>query len=126
MDRINLYSPCTSLKRPSEIVRVGFSTRTKFGGGFGGTGGGLFNRSSSNGFATTSIITKTTPRTTKTTRQFSSCGKSYPCFFWGMPVIKCRDYTICDLSPITYLRPNSDVRVVLKSVLSHNYISKKT
>ena len=54
--------------------------------------GWFFSRSSSSGFATISIITKTTPRTTKTTRQISSCGKFYSSYFWGGSLIKCRDY----------------------------------
>ena len=41
------YSPCTSLKRLSDIVRLRFSTRTKFDGGFGGPGGDLNNNRSS-------------------------------------------------------------------------------
>ena len=28
----------------------------------------------------------------KNTWQFSSCGKSYPSYFWGSTLIKCRDY----------------------------------
>ena len=35
-----------SVRRPSEIVRVEFSTQTDFGGGLGGPGCGLINKAS--------------------------------------------------------------------------------
>ena len=34
-----LHSPCTELKESSDIAAVGFFTRTKLPGGFGGPGG---------------------------------------------------------------------------------------
>ena len=40
------------------------------------------------------VLKNTTPRTTQTTTEFSSCGKSYPNYFWGVPLMKRRDYSI--------------------------------
>ena len=73
---------------PPEIGGVGFSARTNFGpgGGIGGPGGG-FRTGRSSGKATAATgAKKTTPRTTKTTTRtkFSSCGKFYATYFWGV------------------------------------------
>ena len=51
------------------------------GGGFGGPGGGFFSRSSSSGLPLLLLLLKPHPRTTKTTTEFSSCGKLYPNYF---------------------------------------------
>ena len=48
------------LRNPSEIARVGFSTRTKLPGGFGGPGGGFSNHRNS-GNATTATTAKKPP-----------------------------------------------------------------
>ena len=45
------------------------------------------SRSSSSGSATTSVITETTPRTIKTTTEFSPGGKSYTSYFLGEPYL---------------------------------------
>ena len=74
------------------MVRVRFSTRCNFDSGFGGPGGG-FSNNRSTGKATTATTTKKTiPRTTKTIRQFSSCGKIDSSYFWERSLIKCGDY----------------------------------
>ena len=64
----------------------------KFAWWFWWSWGWFFSRSSSSGFATISIITKTIPRTNKTTRQISSCVKLYSSYFWARSLIECRDY----------------------------------
>ena len=86
----SIYCHCTQLEIPPEMARVRFTTRTNLPVGLGGPEV-VFSSSSSVGFATISIITETTPRTTKTARQISSRGFVYSSYFWGS-CIKCRDY----------------------------------
>ena len=82
------FSLCFSFCFVFRCVFVGFGGP---GGGFGGFPVG----SKSSGNATTSIITKTARKNTKTTRQMSSCIKYYPrLYFWRIPLIQCRDYSI--------------------------------
>ena len=66
--------PALHQRNPPETVRVGVSTRTKFGGGFGGSGGGFLAPVPAVALPLLLPALKPPPRTTKTTTEFSSCG----------------------------------------------------
>ena len=88
-------SPCTQLEASPRNTRVLFSTRTKLPGGLGGPGGGFSNHRHS-GKATTATTTKNPPpgvqKPPGNSVRVENHGKSYPSYFWGMPLSKRRDY----------------------------------